>query len=78
MAMRELRLNSSSIRRVRYESSTNVLDIEFVVGGRYRYFAVPRSVFDEIELIASSGRSVGRFVTQRLKNSYPFERLTNE
>lgn len=55
-----------------YDSDTNVLEIEFRSGAVYRYFAVPRSVFEE--LMASPSK--GSFLVDRIKDVFTFERIS--
>lgn len=62
-------VESSSIATIRYGDDA-VLEIEFHRGTRYRYFTVPRRVFDE--LVAAESK--GTYLNQRIKGRYAFER----
>ena len=54
-----------------YDAPSSTMELEFVEGGVYRYFAVPRSVFDG--LLAAD--SIGRFFREHIRGVYPFERI---
>jgi hypothetical protein len=47
------------------------MEVEFVEGRVYRYFVVPRSVFDAL----LTADSVGRFFQEHIRDVYPFERI---
>jgi hypothetical protein len=47
------------------------MEVEFVDGGVYRYFVVPRSVLDA--LLAAD--SIGRFFHEHIRGVYPFQRI---
>lgn len=67
--MRRVQVESSSITAVGYDHQTGTLEIVFSGGEIYRYFEVPRSVYDE--LMAS--KSKGAFVNARIKQVFPFD-----
>lgn len=69
--MHHFSLDSSSIRSVRHESKTNVLEIEFQSGSVYRYFAVPLAVLDGLVEAPSKGGYFNRVI----RSSYPFDRV---
>ncbi len=64
-------VNSSSVKSVGYDGALSTLDIEFLSGAVYRYFAVPAAV----HFAPMSAESVGAFVSRRIRNGYPFARL---
>jgi hypothetical protein len=47
------------------------MELEFVGGRVYRYFVVPRSVFDAL----LTADSIGRFFHEHIRDVYPFERI---
>ena len=65
-------VESSSIVSEGYDVQTNSLDIEYVTGGVYRYFAVPASVY--AQFLAADSK--GSFVNTVIKKNYRFSRLS--
>ena len=70
--MRRHPIASSSLRTVGYDADTEILEIEYVNGGLYRYFAVPLLVHRQL---LRSG-TPGTFVNQRIKPFYSFKEVT--
>jgi len=64
-------VESSAIASVGYDPALNVLELEFVEGDVYRYFAVPRSVHRG--LLAAD--SLGRYFLSEIRDRYQHERL---
>jgi hypothetical protein len=64
-------VQSKAILAVGYDPATNVLEIEFVEGHAYRYFAVPASV--HVALLAAD--SIGTFFARRIRHTYACEKL---
>ena len=62
---------SSVIRRFRYKD--RVLEIEFVSGRRYRYFDVPEAIYRAMR----NSLSKGEFFNLRVRNQFPFERISS-
>ncbi len=62
--------DSTTMERFRYEKESQVLTVEFKNGGRYNYFDVPESVFEQMK----SAPSKGRFLAQNVKGSYRYAR----
>jgi len=69
--MRRRAVDSSVIASVGYDDAVALLDVEFVSGEVYRYFAVPRSVHEG--LLAAPSK--GRFFQQHIRDRYPTQRL---
>jgi hypothetical protein len=65
-------VESSVIRSVGYEQATSVLEIEFHTDKVYRYFAVPRTVYQGLLDAPSAGAYFNEFVRDR----YPDERVS--
>jgi lysyl-tRNA synthetase class 2 len=63
-------LNSSRIKSVDYNESTEVLTIEFVKGGKYKYFSVSKNVYDTIIKTKSPGNYFDNFI----KGKYNFKK----
>jgi hypothetical protein len=62
---------STAIRRYAYRHALAALDIEFVTGRVYRYFAVPQ----EVAAGFSRYRSKGVYFNLALRDRFSFERL---
>ena len=62
---------SSNIKAIGYESSQKVLQVDFYSDSRYRYFDVPYTVFAEF----LQADSVGKFLNQKIKSYYDYERV---
>ncbi len=62
---------SSSLLAVVAYSTTATLDLTFQTGAVYRYFGVPRLVFDQ--LIAA--QSKGAYFNRTIRNRFPYRRL---
>jgi hypothetical protein len=69
--MPRLRISSSVIAAVEYDSERETLDVEFRHGARYRYAGIPRSVYDEL----LEAPSKGEFFNERIRGSYWFKRI---
>lgn len=62
---------SAAIRRVLYRAEARTLDIEFVTGRVYRYFAVPEGVADGF----ARYRSKGAYFNQAIRARFTFAQL---
>ncbi|MET0589027.1 MAG: KTSC domain-containing protein [Novosphingobium sp.] len=62
---------STAIRRFAYDPDACALDVTFVTGRRYRYFAVPGDVAQGL----SKAFSKGRFFNARIRDHFCFEAL---
>jgi hypothetical protein len=60
---------SSAITRALYDEGPRTLDIWYRDGDRYRYFAVPISIYRQLV----SAASAGEFVNREIKPHYRFE-----
>jgi hypothetical protein len=69
--MRRVPVESRAIASVGYDAATNVLEIEFVDGDVYRYYAVPQRVHRE--LLAAD--SMGRYFQSQIRDQYGYERI---
>lgn len=61
---------STVIRDFRYQPADKTLDIAFVSGLRYRYFGVPRTVYEQMRQAFSKGE----FFNRHIRNHFSFER----
>lgn len=65
---------STAIRRFAYDPDARALDVTFVTGRRYRYFAVP----GEVAKAFRGAMSKGRFFNARIRDRFAFEGLERE
>lgn len=65
-----MQLKSSRIKSAEYNDSTEVLTVEFVKGGKYKYYAVPESVYKG--LVGSS--SPGNYFDTAIKSKFNFKK----
>ena len=62
---------SSDVASIGYDASAETLEIEFKATGVYRYFSVPKPVFDEL----SATPSPGKYFRQHIKGKYAWEKV---
>ena len=63
-------LNSSDIASIGYDEASQTLEIEFHATGVYRYFSVPRDVFEGLRQTPSPGK----YFLQRIKGKFAWEK----
>lgn len=63
-------VNSSNIASVGYNEMEHILFVSFIKGGTYRYYDVPKRVYEEM-LHASS---VGLYFKENIKYKYRYDR----
>jgi hypothetical protein len=61
-------LKSKAVRAIRYDAATRSLDVEFASASTYRYFDVPRDVYEWLLRVGSKGRFL----------KYRYERLDSD
>lgn len=61
---------SSNVIKVWYNTATEVLTVQFK-GGKYRYYGVSESVYNN----AKDSESVGKFLNGNVIGIYPTERI---
>lgn len=72
MAVKQVVLESSSLRWVGYDPARQVLEVEFSGGARYRYEQVPVEVVAQL----AAAESAGTFFNQVFKaRGFPYRRL---
>ena len=69
--MKKTRVSSSNLASVGYDETSQTLEIEFLHGGVYQYFGVPRS---EYEALMNAG-SHGKYFAAHIKDNYDFEKI---
>ncbi len=61
---------SSNLTRFGYESTTQVLTVEFQNGGIYDYFDIPEDVHEQMKAASSKGQ----FLAKVIKSHYRYAR----
>jgi KTSC domain len=69
--MKRTKVDSTSLSSVGYTADTSTLEVEFLHGACYRYFAVPRHTFEAL----MTAHSLGAFLNAHIKGRYPFQRV---
>jgi hypothetical protein len=64
------KVTSSDIASVGFDEATGTLEIEFHATGLYRYFSVPKSVFDDLLTTPSPGK----YFLQHIKGKFAWEK----
>jgi hypothetical protein len=64
-------LESSSLRSLGYDPTTNTLEVEFKSGRIYRYLGVPPTEYAALR----NARSIGGYFTRQIRNNYECWRL---
>ena len=60
--MKRTNVDSSNLKSVGYDEEEKILEIEFLHGGIYQYFEVPKSVYDGLMNADSHGKYFDRNV----------------
>lgn len=66
--MRRTSVNSSNLRSVGYDRSTQTLEIEFNSGSVYQYYNVPESVYNGL----MNASSHGQYFAQNIRDAYSY------
>jgi len=64
-------VSSSNIRSVGYDPETRTLEIEFLSGGIYQYFNVPKPIYNAL-MVASSH---GSYFHHHIKDQYRWTKI---
>jgi hypothetical protein len=64
-------VSSSNIASIGYDEDSQTLEVEFLNGGVYQYFDVPKNVYDGM----MSASSHGQFLAQNIKGNYRFSKV---
>jgi len=66
-----MNVESTAIRRIRYDAQAGKLFIRFVDGDEYLYVGVPPEVHSALTV----ARSKGRYFAKAIRDRYPYNRL---
>ncbi|HYN19450.1 MAG TPA: KTSC domain-containing protein [Thermoanaerobaculia bacterium] len=69
--MRRKPVSSSAVSSVGYDPKSKTLEVEFDSGVVYDYHEVPPTVYESL----LAAESIGRFVSRRIRDRYPFSRI---
>ena len=69
--LEKISVASSDLKSIGYDLGSSTLEIEFLSGGIYQYFDVPRG---EYEALAEAS-SHGKYFQANIKGFYRYERL---
>jgi hypothetical protein len=69
--MERTQVSSSNIASIGYDPDSEVLEIEFLKGGVYQYYNVPKYVYDEL----MSASSHGSYLASNIKGTYGYSQV---
>ena len=72
--MDDVELESSVIRSLAYDGEAETCDVRFTSGRVYRYWGIPRSVFEWW----SRTPEKGAFFNRKVRDAYPYRELDTE
>lgn len=70
--MKRDQVQSSNIQAIGYDENSATLEVEFLNGGVYQYFDVPKNVYDEF---INATESHGKYLAQYIKGHYRFSKV---
>lgn len=59
------------MKSVAYDEETLTLEVEFVEGGIYQYFGVPKEIYEEL----LNAESKGQYYVENIRNDFPYKRV---
>lgn len=69
--MKRQSVESSNIASIGYDEASQTLEIEFLNGGVYQYFDVPKQVYEDM----MSASSHGQYLAQSIKGNYRYSKV---
>lgn len=69
--MKRQAVTSSNIGAIGYDVDSQTLEIEFLNGGVYQYFDVPKHVYDDL----MGASSHGQYLAQNIKGHYRYSKV---
>jgi KTSC domain len=70
--MRRKHLESSVIESVAFDEEKNILDVRLHSGRTYRYFMVPKDVYEGL----LRAESHGAYFNTNIRNRFPYQEIT--
>jgi hypothetical protein len=65
--MRRESVDSTAVRSIGFDADINVLELEFASGAVYKYFGVPRKLYEAMRGADSLGAFVNREIVPRFR-----------
>ena len=65
-------LVSTSLKSAGYDADNKTIEVEFVEGGIYRYFDVPKEIYEAL----LKAESKGRFYVAEIRDKYMYEKIS--
>ena len=69
--MRRNPVSSSNLASIGYDSTAQVLEVEFINRAIYQYYNVPSNMYEELKRAGSKGK----FFHQYIRNAYAYSRV---
>lgn len=69
--MRRINVESSNLKSVGYNEENEILEIEFLHGGLYKYYDVPESEYNAL----MNASSHGSYFSRNIKNRYRYQKI---
>ncbi|MFA6087240.1 KTSC domain-containing protein [Mucilaginibacter sp.] len=69
--MKRTNVSSSNIASIGYDERTETLEVEFLNGGVYQYFDVPKHIYNEM----MGASSHGQYLAQNIKGRYRYSKV---
>jgi len=69
--MERVSVQSSNLESVGYDEETKILEIEFKGGSVYRYYNVPKDIYDEL----LEAESKGKYFWRNIRNEFNYKKV---
>lgn len=69
--MERQNVSSSNLQSIGYDEESQTLEVEFINGGIYQYFDVPKHLFEDF----LNAASVGSFLARNIKGHFRFSKV---
>lgn len=66
---------SSNVAGIGYNQRERIMRVQFLSGAFYDYLDVPKTKWDELQVIIAAGMSVGSWLNANIKKQYSCEKL---
>jgi hypothetical protein len=69
-------VDSDALKMVNYSENKRILEAQFINNRKYRYRAVPATIWQEFVTVIKAGLSVGAYFNKNIKPHYECEEIT--
>lgn len=72
------KVTSSNVKSIGYDSVLQVLSVNFLNGGEYEYYDVPRSIYNQVRNAGSKGKALWHLVIRGWRSGnepYPYKKI---